>query len=63
MYTLYSPFAVFLNENDKNYVDPDKNRVTVYTFTTDGMEEYSFSDTIPVGIYSGFTINLSQLKL
>lgn len=114
-----APFAVFLNENDKNYVepdisvicdsgklndkgcvgapdwiieivspgsrnmdyytklfkyrtagvreywivDPDKNRVTVYTFTTDGMEEYSFSDTIPVGIYSGFTINLSQLKL
>lgn len=114
-----APFAVFLNEDDKNYVepdisvicdpqklndkgcmgapdwiieivspksrhvdyftklfkyrtvgvreywivDPDKSRVTVYTFGADSMEEYSFTDDIPSGIYSGFYINLSKLNL
>lgn len=114
-----APFAVFLNEDDKNYVepdisvicnpeklndkgcvgapdwiieivspgsknmdyytklfkyrtagvreywivDPDKNRVTVYTFATNGMEEYAFTDNIPAGIYPGFSINLSKLNI
>lgn len=44
-------------------VDPDKNRVTVYTFASDSMEEYSFTDNIPCGIYPGFYINLSKLNL
>lgn len=43
-------------------VDPDKNRVTVYTFESDGMEEYAFTDNIPSGIYPGFYINLSKLN-
>lgn len=114
-----APFAVFLNEDDRNYVEPDisvicdpnklndkgcigapdwiveivspssrrmdyttklfkyrtagvreywivdsdKNRVTVYTFDGDDMNEYSFADDIPVNIYPGFTINLSKLNL
>ena len=114
-----APFAVFLNEDDRNYVEPDisvicdssklndngcvgapdwiieivspssrrmdyttklfkyrtagvreywivdsdKNRVTVYTFGADDMNEYSFTDDIPVGIYTGFSINLSKLDL
>lgn len=44
-------------------VDIDKNRVMVYTFGVDGMNEYSFTDSIPVAIYPGFSINLSKLDL
>jgi len=114
-----APFAVFLNEDDKNYVepdisvicdpqklndkgcigapdwiieivspgsrvidyttklfkyrtasvreywivDPDKNRVTVYTFGADNINEFTFTDTIPVNIYPGFTINFSKLNI
>ena len=107
-----APFAVFLNKNDKNYVepdisvicdknkitdkgcdgapdwvieivsassrrmdyykklfkyraaevreywvvDPDKKVVTVYDFEKDNMEEYSFGEDVPVGIYDDFSI-------
>lgn len=44
-------------------VDPDKNRVMVYNFNLNDMNEYSFTDDIPSGIYSEFTINLSVLKI
>jgi len=44
-------------------VDSDKNRVMVYTFGTDNMNEYAFTDDIPVGIYPGFSINLSKLNI
>lgn len=44
-------------------IDPDKDRVTVYNFEADSMEEYSFSDNIPSGIYPGFSLNLSKLNL
>ena len=35
-------------------VDPDKNRVTIYRFGIDKVDEYSFTDDIPAGIYPGF---------
>lgn len=44
-------------------VDAEKNRVTVYTFDGDDINEYSFTDNIPVGIYPGFHINLSKLDI
>ena len=44
-------------------VDSDKDRVTVYNFDSDSMEEYPFTDNIPSGIYPGFSINLSKLNL
>ena len=109
-----APFAVFLNENDTNYVepdisvicdqsklddkgchgapdwiieivspsskrmdyfvklfkyrtagvkeywivDPDKDRITVYNFIHDTIEEYSFGEEVPVGIYDGFSIKV-----
>lgn len=109
-----APFAVFLSENDKNYVEPDisvicdknkitdkgcngapdwvieiaslssksmdyftklfkyrtsgvreywivdpiKQRVTVYFFEKESVEEYSFGSDIPVGIYEGFSIRV-----
>lgn len=114
-----APFAVFLNENDKNYVEPDisvicdpnklnekgcvgapdwiieivspgsrrmdynnklfkyrtagvreywivdpqKEWIMVYSFFNDDMNEYSFTDDIPSGIYPGFSLNLSSLNI
>lgn len=114
-----APFAVFLNENNKNYVepdisvicdsnkltdkgcmgapdwiieivspgskrmdyytklfkyrtagvreywlvDPDKNRITVYSFENEDTLEFSFADTVKVGIYEDFSIDFSQLNL
>lgn len=37
-------------------VDPSKQRVTVYLFEKESVEEYSFGTDIPVGIYEGFNI-------
>lgn len=109
-----APFAVFLNENDRNYVEPDisvicdKNKITdkgcngapdwiieivssssrvmdyftklfkyrtagvkeywivdptkevvmVYRFEKETMEEYSFGEDVPIGIYEGFCIKV-----
>ena len=109
-----APFAVFLNENNKNYVEPDisvicdkdkitnkgcngapdwiieivspssrqmdyykklfqyhtagvreywvadpeKGIVTVYDFEKDSMEEYTFGEKVPVGIYDGYSIKV-----
>lgn len=39
-------------------VDPIKQRVTVYLFEKESVEEYSFGDTVPVGIYEGFSIQV-----
>ena len=39
-------------------VDPAKQRVTVYFFYKESVEEYSFGTDIPVGIYEGFTIRV-----
>lgn len=39
-------------------VDPDKNTVTVYDFENENMEEYSFGEDVPVGIYEGFTVKV-----
>ncbi len=40
-------------------LDPEKEVVTVYNFEQDNMQEYSFGDDVPVGIYEGFTIRVS----
>ena len=111
---LPAPFAVFLNRDDKNYVEPDisvicdKDKITdkgcngapdwiieiispgnkemdyfkklfkyqaagvreywivdpikeivmVYRFEKETMEEYSFGEDVPVGIYDGFSIKV-----
>ena len=116
--TYVSPFAVFLSENDKNYVEPDisvicdpnklndkgctgapdwiveivspgsrrmdyftklfkyrtagvreywivdplKNFVIVYNFDTSDSEQYTFADTIKVGIYEDLYIDFNQLN-
>ena len=40
-------------------VDSEKNRITVYNFEHDDMQEYSFDEDVPVGIYEGFSIRVS----
>ena len=115
---LPAPFAVFLNKNEKNYVEPDisvicdktklndrgcngapdwiieivspssktmdyhtklfkyrntgvreywivdpmKNRITVYNFELEDTFEYSFSDSVKVGIYEDFSINFAEIS-
>lgn len=39
-------------------VDPERKLVTVYNFERDSMEEYSFGDEVPAGIYDGFFIRV-----
>lgn len=39
-------------------VDPVKQRVTVYFFEKENVEEYSFGSDIPVGIYEDFSIKV-----
>ena len=113
-----APFAVFLNENNKTYVEPDisvicdtsklnekgcfgspdwiieivspsskymdyftklfkyrsagvreywivdpmKNRIMVYSFEEDTMEEYTFSDKVKVSIYEDLEIDFSEIE-
>lgn len=42
-------------------VDHLKNRVTVYNFDAENTKEYSFSDTIEVGIYEDLCIDFSKI--
>ena len=42
-------------------VDPLKDRVMAYTFDPEIMTEYTFSDTIPSGIFENLNIDFSQL--
>ena len=39
-------------------VDPGRAVVTVYSFEQDNMEEYSFGENVPVGIYGDFWIRV-----
>ncbi len=40
-------------------VDPTKELVMVYRFEKETMEQYSFKEDIPVGIYDDFSIRVS----
>ncbi|MEY8434030.1 Uma2 family endonuclease [Lachnospiraceae bacterium 48-42] len=40
-------------------VDPERKLVTIYNFEKEIMDQYSFSEDIPVGIYEGFSIRIS----
>ena len=43
-------------------VDHEKNCITVYDFQNDSGDDYTFSDTIPVGIYPDLEIDLSIIN-
>lgn len=42
-------------------VDPEKNRITVYDFTNENGDIYSFTDNIQCNIYDGFQIDFSKI--
>lgn len=39
-------------------VDPGKQMISVYGFEKDSVEQYDFSETVPSGIYEGFSIRV-----
>lgn len=43
--------------------DPQKNRISVYFFEGESMEEYTFSDTVKVNIYNDLEINFSKISM
>ena len=43
-------------------VDPLKSRIISYNFESNTMEEYSFSDSIKVGIYEDLTIDFAKVS-
>ena len=44
-------------------VDADRSRVMVYNFYQDDMNEYSFIEDIPAGIYTDLSVRMSNLEL
>lgn len=44
-------------------VDPMKERITVYNFEHDTVEEYSFSDKVKAGIYEDFEIDFAGISI
>lgn len=44
-------------------VDPDKNRVMVYTFESDDTEEYTFSDSVKAGIFDDLVIDFNSINV
>lgn len=53
----------YRNASVKEYwiVDSEKDRITVYNFVHDTIEEYAFGDDVPAGIYEDFSIKVSDM--
>lgn len=53
----------YRNGGVKEYwiVDSEKDRITVYNFVHDTIEEYAFGDDVPAGIYEDFSIKVSDM--
>ena len=43
-------------------VDPLKNTIRVYNFETNETEDYTFSDSVKVGIYEDLYINFADIS-
>ena len=44
-------------------VDPEKNRITVYSFESDDTAEYTFSETVKPGIYNDLEIDFRSINI
>lgn len=44
-------------------VDPEKNRIMVYSFQSDDTAEYTFSETVKAGIYDDLEIDFSSINI
>lgn len=56
---------LYRNAGVKEYwiVDAQKQRITVYNFENDEVEEYSFSDRIKAGIYEDLVMDFSEITI
>lgn len=44
-------------------VDPERNRVLVYNFETEELQDCTFADSVKAGIYEDFYIDFSEIPL
>ena len=44
-------------------VDPEKNRIMVYSFESDDTAEYTFSESVKAGIYDDLEIDFSSIDI
>lgn len=44
-------------------VDPEKNRIMVYSFESDDTSEYTFSEAVKAGIYDDLEIDFSSIDI
>ena len=44
-------------------VDPEKNRITVYSFESDDTAEYTFSEAVKAGIYDDLEIDFHSIDI
>lgn len=58
----YRKLFLYQNAGIREYwvVDPEKQRVSAYHFEQETMEEYSFGEQAPVGIFEGFSVELPK---
>ena len=54
----FTKLFMYRNANVREYwiVDPTKELIMVYRFEKETMEQYSFGEDVPVGIYDDFSI-------
>lgn len=54
----------YRNSNVREYwiADPSKQQILVYSFEQNTMDQYTFADTIKVGIYEDLYINFNQIS-
>jgi len=56
---------LYMNANVREYwiVDKQKNRIIVYNFEHNTMEEYTFTDMVKAGIFEDLEIDFSEIRL
>ena len=42
-------------------VDPDKKQIIAYDFINDDMNQYTFADSVKVGIYEDLVIDFAEI--
>lgn len=60
----FTKLMKYRNAGVKEYwiIDPTKNRIMVYNFEIESVEEYSFTDKIKVSIYKDLEIDFSKIN-